>query len=44
MNKHGDGEIDGKREWMVCVEGVWVDFPSFNLVQVGPKEVAGERV
>lgn len=29
---------------MVCAEAVRVDFPSFNLVQVGPEEVAGEGV
>lgn len=29
---------------MVCVEAARVDFPSFNLVQVGPKETAVEGV
>lgn len=29
---------------MVCVEAARVDFPSFNLVQVGPKEAAVEGV
>lgn len=27
----------------MCAEAARVDFPSFNLVQVGPKEVAGVR-
>ena len=29
---------------VVCAEAAGIDFPSFNLVQLGPKEVAGEGV
>lgn len=29
---------------MVCAEAAGIDIPSFNLVQLGPKEVAGEGV
>ena len=38
------GRLMARREGVVCAEAARVDFPSFNLVQVGPKEVAGEGV